>query len=97
MRASECRCGISQTVDVATLTPRVREVDDGTADMDLVREVFETDYFGVIMVTSAMIPPLRRSAQPRTVNVTSGVPWLRGPIPGTTCRGYRRPQVTVPV
>ncbi|HEY2576043.1 MAG TPA: SDR family NAD(P)-dependent oxidoreductase, partial [Streptosporangiaceae bacterium] len=43
------------------------------ADMDVVREVFETNYFGVVMVTKAMIPLLRRSPEPRIVNVTSGL------------------------
>lgn len=52
--------------DIARQAPSV-------ADMDVVREVFETDYFGVLMVTRAMIPLLRRSAEPRIVNVTSGL------------------------
>lgn len=43
------------------------------ADMDVLRAVFETNYFGVIAVTNAMLPLLRRSASPRIVNVSSSV------------------------
>ncbi|MBF6340952.1 SDR family oxidoreductase [Nocardia abscessus] len=42
-----------------------------TVDLDMVREVFETNVFGVIAVTNAMLPLLRRSAAPRIVNVSS--------------------------
>ncbi|GAB3903562.1 SDR family oxidoreductase [Kibdelosporangium lantanae] len=43
------------------------------ADMATVRTVFDTNYFGVIHVTQAMLPLLRRSKRPRIVNVSSGV------------------------
>ncbi|MFC4534331.1 SDR family oxidoreductase [Sphaerisporangium dianthi] len=42
------------------------------ADLDVVRQVFETNLFGVISVTNAMLPLLRRSPAGRVVNVTSG-------------------------
>jgi len=42
-------------------------------DVDLVRNVFDTNVFGVIRVTNAMLPLLRRSAAPRVVNVSSVV------------------------
>ncbi|MFD0904541.1 SDR family NAD(P)-dependent oxidoreductase [Actinomadura sediminis] len=42
-----------------------------TVDLDMVRAVFETNVFGVIAVTNAMLPLLRRSAAPRVVNVGS--------------------------
>lgn len=42
-----------------------------TADVDHVRYVFETNVFGVITVTSAFLPLLRRSDSPRIVNVSS--------------------------
>ncbi|WP_424533292.1 SDR family oxidoreductase [Sphaerisporangium viridialbum] len=47
--------------------------DPGGAEVDVVREVFETNVFGVISVTTAMIPLLLRSAAGRVVNVTSGL------------------------
>jgi NAD(P)-dependent dehydrogenase (short-subunit alcohol dehydrogenase family) len=42
-----------------------------SADVDHVRTVFETNVFGVITVTSAFLPLLRRSATPRIVTVSS--------------------------
>ncbi|MGI5272150.1 SDR family NAD(P)-dependent oxidoreductase [Nonomuraea sp. CA-218870] len=41
-------------------------------DLDMVRAVFETNVFGVIAVTNAMLPLLRRSSAPRIVNLSSG-------------------------
>jgi NAD(P)-dependent dehydrogenase (short-subunit alcohol dehydrogenase family) len=43
----------------------------GSADLDHIRYVFETNVFGVITVTDAFLPLLRRSAAPRIVNVSS--------------------------
>ncbi len=43
----------------------------GSADVDHVRFVFETNVFGVITVTSAFLPLLRKSSTPRIVNVSS--------------------------
>ena len=43
-----------------------------SVDLDMVRAVFETNVFGAIAVTNAMLPPLRRSPAPRIVNVSSG-------------------------
>jgi NAD(P)-dependent dehydrogenase (short-subunit alcohol dehydrogenase family) len=42
-----------------------------TVDLQMVRAVFETNVFGVIAVTNAMLPLLRRSPAPRIVNVSS--------------------------
>ena len=42
-----------------------------SVDLDMVRAVFETNVFGVITVTNAMLPLLRRSSAPRIVNVSS--------------------------
>ncbi|MEV6010490.1 SDR family oxidoreductase [Streptomyces sp. NPDC051976] len=43
------------------------------ADPATVREVVETNVIGVIRVTNAMMPLLRRSASPRIVNMSSSV------------------------
>ena len=43
----------------------------GSADVDHVRFVFETNVFGVVTATSAFLPLLRRSDAPRIVNVSS--------------------------
>jgi NAD(P)-dependent dehydrogenase (short-subunit alcohol dehydrogenase family) len=45
----------------------------GTVDVDVVRAVFETNVFGVLRVTDAMLPLLERSEAPRIVNMTSSV------------------------
>ncbi|MFF3228930.1 SDR family NAD(P)-dependent oxidoreductase [Nocardia suismassiliense] len=42
-----------------------------TVELDMVRKVFETNVFGVIAVTHAMLGLLRRSPAPRIVNVAS--------------------------
>jgi NAD(P)-dependent dehydrogenase (short-subunit alcohol dehydrogenase family) len=42
-------------------------------DLDLMREVYEVNVFGVIRVTNAMLPLLRRAAAARIVNVSSEV------------------------
>jgi NAD(P)-dependent dehydrogenase (short-subunit alcohol dehydrogenase family) len=47
--------------------------DPTTLDLDAVRTVVETNVIGVIRVTNAMLPLLRRSAAPRIVNVSSSV------------------------
>lgn len=44
----------------------------GGARLDGIREVFETNLFGVITVTEAMLPLLRSSSRARIVNVSSG-------------------------
>jgi NAD(P)-dependent dehydrogenase (short-subunit alcohol dehydrogenase family) len=41
--------------------------------LDDIRTIFETNVFGVIAVTQAMLPLLRKSKSPRIVNVSSGV------------------------
>ncbi len=42
-------------------------------DITVFRQVFETNFFGVIAVTQAFIDLLRQSPEPRIVNVTSGL------------------------
>ncbi len=42
-------------------------------DISLFKQVFETNFFGVIEVTQAFIDLLRQSPEPRIVNVTSGL------------------------
>jgi NAD(P)-dependent dehydrogenase (short-subunit alcohol dehydrogenase family) len=53
-----------------------------TASLDEVRAVWETNVFGVIAVTQAMLPLLRKSAAARIVNVSSGLgslTWIADP------------------
>ncbi|GHF51452.1 NAD(P)-dependent dehydrogenase (short-subunit alcohol dehydrogenase family) [Amycolatopsis bartoniae] len=44
-----------------------------TANIETVRTAVETNVYGVIRVTNAMLPLLRRSASPRIVNMSSSV------------------------
>jgi NAD(P)-dependent dehydrogenase (short-subunit alcohol dehydrogenase family) len=41
--------------------------------LDAVRRIFETNFFGTLMVTQAMLPLLRNSTSGRIVNVSSGL------------------------
>lgn len=53
-----------------------------TASLDEVRTVWDTNVFGVIAVTQAMLPLLRRSPAARIVNVSSGLAslsWIADP------------------
>ena len=42
-------------------------------DISIFKQVFETNFFGVVAVTQSFIDLLRQSPQPRIVNVTSGL------------------------
>jgi NAD(P)-dependent dehydrogenase (short-subunit alcohol dehydrogenase family) len=59
--------------------------DDKTADREdpsTFRRIYETNVFGVVAVTNAFLPALRRSAHPRIVNISSGtgsLAWATGP------------------
>lgn len=49
-------------------------------EMDGFRRVYETNVFGVLAVTKAFLPVLRRSAHPRIVNISSGTASLAGAV-----------------
>lgn len=60
---------------------------DTTADM--MRTTFETNVFGTVRVTRALLPLLRRSAAPVVVNVSSGLASLTGvTTPDTPAYAY---------
>jgi len=44
-----------------------------TADIKVLKEIFDTNFFGVIAVTQAFIDLMRAAPAPRIVNVTSGL------------------------
>jgi NAD(P)-dependent dehydrogenase (short-subunit alcohol dehydrogenase family) len=56
-----------------TLEEMLAEGRASIASVDEVRAIFETNVFGVIAVTQAMLPLLKESPSGRIVNVTSGV------------------------
>ncbi|MET8984855.1 SDR family oxidoreductase [Nonomuraea wenchangensis] len=59
--------------------------EDRTPDLEDIatfRRIYETNVFGVVAVTNAFLPALRRSAHPRIVNISSGtgsLTWATGP------------------
>ena len=62
-------------------------------DSGAFRRIYETNVFGVVAVTNAFLPALRRSAQPRIMNVSSGTgrhlrsrSTFEGPAGGTRAR-----------
>ena len=71
-----------------------------TVDLHMVRAVFETNVFGVIAVTNAMLPLLRRSPAPRIVNVSSAAGSLTiasdpdGPLAGLPTSAAYSPSKT---
>jgi NAD(P)-dependent dehydrogenase (short-subunit alcohol dehydrogenase family) len=69
-------------VNNAGISPGRDAQRPGTVDLDIIRAVFETNVFGVIAVTEAMLPLLRESASARVVNVSSGtgsLTWMTDP------------------
>jgi len=57
----------------STIDDIQRESAPSRAPLSLVRAVFETNVFGVIAVTQAMLPLLREAPAARIVNVSSGL------------------------
>ncbi len=47
--------------------------DSSTLDLDVLRGVLDTNVFGVVRVTNAMLPLLRRADSPRVVNMSSNM------------------------
>ena len=64
--------GIASGHGVATVDAIKTGGAPSTAPLDEVRAVFETNVFGVIAVTQAMLPLLRAAPAGRIVNVSSG-------------------------
>jgi NAD(P)-dependent dehydrogenase (short-subunit alcohol dehydrogenase family) len=63
-------------LDILVNNAGISDRNDGppsTASIEAVRRVFETNFFGALMVTQAMLPLLRKSPSARVVNVSSGL------------------------
>lgn len=63
--------GLDVLINNAGISGAFVAPSDVTADM--VREVYETNVFGIVRVTHAMLPLLRASTNPVIVNVASGL------------------------
>jgi len=53
--------------------PETWEQDPTAIDLDVLRSVVDTNVYGVVRVTNAMLPLLRRSEHPRIVNASSSM------------------------
>ena len=62
---------------------------------DVMRTMFETNVFGLVRVTHAFLPLLRRSAAPVVVNVSSGLASLTG-LTDPASPGYAYPGIAYP-
>ncbi|SFD85684.1 NAD(P)-dependent dehydrogenase, short-chain alcohol dehydrogenase family [Actinopolyspora alba] len=70
-------------------TPEGNVVPAAEATADMMRGLFETNVFGIVRVTNAFLPSLRRSAVPVVVNLSSGLASLgRMTTPGTPAHAY---------
>jgi len=70
-----------QRLDILVNNAGVNDPDDGApgeVDLDALRRVFETNFFGTVLVTQIMLPLIRKSAAGRIVNVSSGLGSLIG-------------------
>ncbi|MGW2073791.1 SDR family oxidoreductase [Streptomyces sp. NPDC001953] len=68
--------GVSESLDLPAET-----------DVEEFRRTYETNVFGVVAVTNAFLPALRRSLRPRIVNISSGtasLTWSTNPNPQFT-------------
>ena len=74
--------GLDILVNNAGINPG--QDDIGSASLDQVRSAYETNVFGLVTVTQALLPALHASAHPRIVNISSGtgsLTWNSGPNP----------------
>jgi NAD(P)-dependent dehydrogenase (short-subunit alcohol dehydrogenase family) len=78
----------AQVADLDVLVNNAGIMVDGRAapeaDVESFRRTYDTNVFGVVEVTNAFLPALRRSAHPRIVNVSSGtgsLAWSTEPNP----------------
>ncbi|MDO9352553.1 MAG: SDR family oxidoreductase [Solirubrobacteraceae bacterium] len=88
----EERGGLDVLVNNAGITGGMPQ-DPTSVGIDVMRAAVETNVFGVVRVTNALLPLLRRSSSPRVVNLSSTVGSLTyqadpGPEAGPIALGY---------
>jgi NAD(P)-dependent dehydrogenase (short-subunit alcohol dehydrogenase family) len=74
--AASIAAAVSQVSELDILVNNAGIGDDPRpapdSDADGFRRIYETNVFGVVAVTNAFLPALRRSPRPRIVNISSG-------------------------
>lgn len=76
VQATEADGGLDVLINNAGIEERTADggfIGPAEVTADLMRQVFETNVFGVVRVTNAFLPLLRRSAAPVVVNLSSGL------------------------
>ncbi|ATL81807.1 SDR family NAD(P)-dependent oxidoreductase [Streptomyces malaysiensis subsp. malaysiensis] len=80
VKAIEADGGLDVLINNAGIEERTPDggvVGAAEVTADMMRTVFETNVFGMVRVTHAFLPLLRRSAAPVVVNVSSGLASLK--------------------
>lgn len=65
-------------VNNAAIANLVKDGLPGVANLETVKEIYETNFFGVIRVTQALLPLIKLSSSGRIVNVSSELGSLNG-------------------
>jgi NAD(P)-dependent dehydrogenase (short-subunit alcohol dehydrogenase family) len=95
-----------ETLDVLINNAGINLGSEAASDagVEMFRRTYETNVFGVVAVTNAFLPALRRSAHPRIVIISSGtgsLAWSTGPNPqfnyetGGSSAAYRSSKTAV--
>lgn len=98
VRTVEAEGGLDVLVNNAGIEGRTADngiVGAGAVTAEHMRTLFETNVFGLVRVTHAFLPLLRRSAAPVVVNVSSGLASLTG-LTDPTTPAYGYPGVAYP-
>ncbi|WP_406043590.1 SDR family NAD(P)-dependent oxidoreductase [Micromonospora sp. NBC_00898] len=92
VQAIEADGGLDVLINNAGIEERTPDggfIGPAEVTADLMRQVFETNVFGVVRVTNAFLPLLQRSAAPVVVNLSSGLASLtRVTAAGTPTYAY---------
>jgi NAD(P)-dependent dehydrogenase (short-subunit alcohol dehydrogenase family) len=75
-RAAEILSGLAGSLDILVNNAGIMRTEDGspaTTDISIVRETFDTNFFGALYVTQKMLPLVKKAVSGRIVNISSGL------------------------